>query len=122
MKKLALMALTFGVIGTATAQNTSEKYNSNEEMQEQMRLIINTLGLDNHEIYQLGQIMEAKRLEKEKTLAQIEELKITLQNIEADKEKELRGILTDDQWAKYQSEIKPKTEKVVEEHMKTIDK
>lgn len=122
MKKLALMALALGIICTSSAQTTAEKYDSNEEMQEQMRLIVNTLGLDNHEIYQLGQIMEAKRQEKEKTLAEIDALKKTLDIIEANKEKEIRGILTDDQWAKYQSEVKPKTKQVADEHMKTIDK
>jgi hypothetical protein len=65
--------------------------------------------------------MEASRLEKEETLAEIDALKIELQNIEANKEKEIRGILTDTQWAKYQSEIKPKTDKVTENHMKTLD-
>jgi hypothetical protein len=121
MRKLALMVFALGMFCTTNAQNTSQKYDTKEEMQTQMQIIVNTLGLDNMEVYQLGQIMEANRLLKEEKLAEIDAIKIELQNIEANKEKEIRGILTDDQWAKYQSMVKEKTEKVANDNLESID-
>lgn len=121
MRKLALMVFALGMFCTASAQTTSEKYDTREEMQKQMQLIVNTLGLDHTEVYQLGQIMETNRLLKEEKLAEIEALKIELQNIETNKEKEIRGILTDDQWEKYQSMVKEKADKVANDNLKTIE-
>lgn len=121
MKKLVLLGFAIGLMCTANAQNTATKYDANEEMQEQMRLIANTLGLDQNGIIQLGQIMDEKKQAKDKALAEIEALKQKMSGLEATAEKQLQGMLTKAQWEKYNAEVKPKVKAVSEAHMKTID-
>ncbi len=121
MKKLIILGFALGLMCTVNAQDTASKYNADEEMQEQMRLIANKLGLESQEIYQLGQIMTQKKEAKDKALAEIEAIKQEMIDIEASTEKQIQAMLTPAQWKQYQAEIAPEVKAVSEEHMKTID-
>lgn len=122
MKKLAVLGFALGLFTAVNAQDTATKYDADEEMQEQMRLMVNKLGLDQQATYDLGQIMVKKREEKEKALAEIEQLKQWLTTLEENAEKEYKSILTPAQWEKYQAEVKAEVKAVAQKHEETIDK
>lgn len=119
--KITLFAAMLATAGIVNAQETSEKYETKAEMQEQMSLIVNGLGLEPAQIQELGQLMEAKRQQKERLLLEIDEKKEQLKTLELNIQKQIQGMLTADEWAKYQKEIKPQIDENLEERMSKID-
>lgn len=115
------MVAMLATAGIATAQSSSEKFNAGGEMRDQMSLIVNGLGLQPVKIQELGQMMERNRLRKESLLQQLDQIKEELVTLELNKEKEIQGMLTEDQWAKYQSEIKPQLDQNRAEQMRKLE-
>ncbi len=119
--KITLFAAMLATAGISNAQETSEKYETKAEMQEQMSLIVNGLNLEPAQIQELGQMMEAKRQQKEKLMLEIDEKKAQLNTLELNIQKQIQGMLTADEWAKYQKEIKPQLDENLEERMERIE-
>lgn len=119
--KITLMMAMLATAAFATAQTSSEKYKASTEMQEQMSLIVNSLGLEPLQIQQLGQLMEKNRIQKELFLNQIDEIKEDLNALELNEEKELQGMLSAEEWAKYQKEIKPQLDAARKERMDILE-
>jgi len=119
--KITLFAAMLATAGISNAQETSEKYETKAEMQEQMSLIVNGLGLEPAQIQELGQMMEAKRQQKERLMLEIDEKKAQLNTLELNIQKQIQGMLTADEWAKYQKEIKPQLDENLEERMNRIE-
>lgn len=118
--KITLLAALLATAGISNAQESSEKYETKAEMQEQMSLIVNGLGLQPAQIQELGQYMEAKRLQKESLLLEIDEKKEQIKTLELNIQKQIQGMLTTEEWAKYQKEIKPLLDENLKARMKTI--
>src|SRR5690606_17952588 len=117
-----LMVAMLATAGIATAQTSSEKFDAQGEMKDQMRLIVNDLGLESGQIQELGQMMERNRRQKEALLNQIDKIKEDLINLELNEEKEIQGILTAEEWAKYQKEIKPQLDEKRSKQMDKLEK
>lgn len=120
--KITLMVAMLATAGIATAQTSSEKFDAQGEMKDQMRLIVNDLGLESGQIQELGQMMERNRRQKEALLNQIDKIKEDLINLELNEEKEIQGILTAEEWAKYQKEIKPQLDEKRSKQMDKLEK
>lgn len=120
--KITLMVAMLATAGIATAQTSSEKFDAKGEMQDQMSLIVNGLGLQPPQIQELGQMMESNRKQKENLLDQMDQIKERLNNLELTEEKQIQGILSAEEWAKYQKEIKPQLDAMREKQMKKLEK
>ncbi len=119
--KITLLAVMLATAGISTAQESSEKYDAKFEMQEQMRLIVNELKLEPLRIQELGLMMEEKRKQKEEMLLEIDQLKKQMNNLELNMQKKIQGMLTADEWEKYQKEIKPQLDAKLEKRMDKIE-
>jgi hypothetical protein len=83
-------------------------------------MISNELDLEIQTVYKISQIMEKKKAMKENTLERIEKLKNDLRSFEASAAKQIKNVLTDEQYEKYLKEIKPKLEKLSEERLENV--
>lgn len=115
------MVALLATAGIATAQTSSEKFDAKAEMQEQMSLIVNGLGLQPAQIQELGQMMEGNRKQKEVLLDQLDQIKSNLNTLELNEEKMMEGMLSAEDWAKYQTEIKPQLDATRKERMEKIE-
>ncbi|GEM_PF-6613621 len=119
IKTLSLLAILFAT-GMANAQTQKVDYDTEAEMQEQMRMIVNTLGLQTTEIVQLGGIMDKKRQEKNALIEQINALKAQMTAVEIQAETEIEGMLTQSEWERYIKEIKPGIDQALKEKMDKV--
>ncbi len=115
------MVAMLATAGIATAQTSSEKYQTKAELQEQMSLIANGLKLAPARVGELGQIMEDKRLQKENLLREIDQIKLQMTTLELTAQKQIQGMLSTEEWAKYQKEIKPQLDEKLEKRMEKIE-
>lgn len=120
--KITLIALVITAATAVHAQTSSETYNAQGQMTDQMRLIVNGLGLEQLQIVELGRIMDDKRTQQENLLDEMDQLKKQMNQLEANTEKQLHGMLTSAQWKKYQEEIKPQIDKENAERMEKLNK
>lgn len=119
--KITLLAAALAVAGMATAQESSEKYDAKSEMQQQMRTIVNGLKLEPVRVGELGQIMEEKRKKKEELLNEIDKIKGQMISLEENKQKQIQAMLTAEEWAKYQKDIKPQIDENFKKRMDKIE-
>lgn len=119
--KITLMVAMLATAGIATAQTSSEKYDAKAEAQEQLSIIVNGLGLQPAQIQEIGMMMERNRLHKEDLLKQLDQIKENLNSLELNEEKMMEGMLSAEDWAKYQKEIKPQLDVTRKERMDKID-
>ncbi len=114
---------------------SAQAYNTQQEMQEDLRTIINNMKLEQEQMFDLGKIMDERRQQKEKFAQQIKavnergamlsddmvEEKASLANFEKTIHEQMdaadekayanaEAIFTPSQKATFQSEIKPKLE------------
>ena len=120
--KITLMVAMLATAGIATAQTSKEKFDPTAEMQEQMSIIVNGLKLQPGQIQELGLMMESNRKQKEALLDQIDKIKENLNRLELSEEKMIEGMLSAEDWAKYQKEIKPQLDATRKERMAKIEK
>lgn len=119
--KITLMVAMLATAGIATAQTSSEKYDAKGEAQEQLSIIVNGLGLQPAQIQELGLMMESNRKQKEVLLDQLDQIKNKLNRLELSEEKMMEGMLSAEDWAKYQKEIKPQLDVARKERMGKIE-
>lgn len=118
---ISVLILAGHMSASAQDQASEGGLNPYNEMQEQMRTIANTLKLDTQTIYELGQIMNEKRLAKEALLKEMEAIKVQLERTEAQASKQIQAILTPEQWQKYQAEIAPNLLQEAQDKIEKLD-
>ncbi len=122
MKRIALLGFAIALTAGVNAQDSAlGKYDTSKEMTEQMKVIVNELGLEKEKVYELGQIMIQKQDQQTEILEQIDALKKRLDNVELTSEKMIQGMLTPEQWEKYQTELKGKIKAIHEKHMNSLE-
>lgn len=119
--KITLIVAMLATAGIASAQTSSEKFDAKAEMQEQMSLIVNGLGLKTADIQELGLMMERNRKQKEVLLNQLDQIKQDLNTLELTEEKMIQSMLSAEDWAKYQKDIKPQLDVKRKERMNKLE-
>ena len=103
---ITVFAILMGTL--AFGQTESNKIDAQQEMREEMRIIVNELGLEASEIVQVGKLMEARRDKKATIQNQIEALKDQMKTIDKQSEEQILSTLTPEQIVKYNEVVKPK--------------